>query len=35
MFLGKAGAYSKHLSGDPLNGKHLALPTNIRQDWED
>ncbi len=24
----------KHLSGAPLNGKLLALPTNIRLDWK-
>jgi hypothetical protein len=34
MFASKAKAYpSKYHSGDPLKGKHLALPTNIILDW--
>jgi hypothetical protein len=24
-----------HISGAPLYGRLLALPTNIRQDWKD
>ncbi len=35
MFASKAKAYpSKYHSGDPLMGKHLALPTNIILDWK-
>jgi len=35
MFAGKAGAYpSEHLSGAPLYGRPLALPTNIRLGWK-
>jgi hypothetical protein len=36
MFAGKAGAYPSeaYLSGTPLYGMHLALPTKIRQGWK-
>jgi hypothetical protein len=35
MFAGKAGTYpSDHLSGAPLLGRLLALPTNIRLGWK-
>jgi len=34
MFMGKAGAYPwKHLSGAPLYGRPLPLPTNTRLGW--
>ena len=34
MFAGEAGAFRvKPLSGAPLKGRPLSLPTNIRQGW--
>jgi hypothetical protein len=35
IVLSKAGASLKHFLGAPLEGKLIALSTNVRLDWKD